>query len=323
MITKRAYLTEKGNFTIQEIDLKPKADEILIKVAICGLCNWELNFWKSNGGMYSEYPALLGHEWSGEVIEVGEAVTKFKVGDKVTSYEYGGFGEYNVAKECMCYKVNPEVKYENAMGEPIKCISTVLTAAAPRVGDTGVILGCGAMGQWCIQSLAGGSLSNLIAVDIDDKKLEIAKKHGATHVINSKNEDPYAKVAEITGGTMADFIIEGTGVPEVLNTAADYLRDKGRIVLMSSHERSAKEFNFSPIFLKGITLYGASPSLSLDPEDDLKRGTVLINSGKINNDLLISHRFDLEDINKAFDTLDHKPADYIKGIVVCNPDMIK
>ena len=92
---------------------------------------------------------------------------------------------------------------------------------------------------------------------------------------------------------------------------------------MSSHERSAKEFNFSPIFLKGITLYGASPSLSLDPEDDLKRGTVLINSGKINNDLLISHRFDLKDINKAFDTLDHKPADYIKGIVVCNPDMLK
>lgn len=322
MLTKRAYLTEKGNFTIKEIDLKPKADEILIKVAICGLCNWELNFWKSNGGMYSEYPALLGHEWSGIVVEVGEEVTKFKVGDKVTSYEYGGFGDYNVAKECMCYKVNPEIKYENAMGEPIKCISTVLTAAAPRVGDTGVILGCGAMGQWCIQSLAGGSLSNLIAIDIDDKKLEIAKKHGATHVINSKTEDAVKAVEEITGRAMADFLIEGTGVPEVLNTAADYLRAKGRLVLMSSHERCAKEFNFSPIFLKGITLYGASPALSLDPEDDLKRGTVLINSGKINNNLLVSHRFDLNDINKAFDTLDHKPSDYIKGIVVCNPDML-
>jgi len=322
MLTKRAYLVEKGKFEIQEVELKPKSDEILIKVAICGLCNWELNFWKSNGGMYSEYPALLGHEWSGEVIEVGSDVTKFKVGDKVTSYEYGGFGEYNVAKECMCYKVNPEVKYENAMGEPIKCISTVLTAAAPRVGDTGVILGCGAMGQWCIQSLAGGSLSNLIAIDIDDKKLEIAKKHGATHVINSRTEDAYAKVAEITGGAMADFIIEGTGVPEVLNTAAEYLREKGRLILMSSHERCAKEFNFSPIFLKGITLYGASPALSLDPEDDLKRGTVLINSGKINNDLLVSHRFDLKDINTAFATLENKPADYIKGIVVCNADML-
>lgn len=322
MITKRAYLTEKGNFTIKEVDLKPKADEILIKVAICGLCNWELNFWKSNGGIYSEYPALLGHEWSGLVVEVGENVTKFKVGDKVTSYEYGGFGEYNVAKENMCYKIAPEIKYENAMGEPLKCISTVITGATPRVGDTGVILGCGAMGQWCIQTLSGSSLSHLIAVDIDDKKLELAKKHGATHTINSKNENAYEKVSEITGGRMADFIIEGTGVPEVLGTAAHYLRNQGRLILMSSHERCAKEFDFSPIFLKGITLVGAAPALSPDPEEDLRRGTVLINNGVINNDLLISHRFDLKDINTAFATLENKPADYIKGIVICNKDML-
>ena len=114
MLTKRAYLTEKGNFTIQEVDLKPKADEILIKVAICGLCNWELNFWKSNGGMYSEYPALLGHEWSGEVVEVGEAVTRFKVGDKVlltkdehdTLHGFKGDSSLDPTKPILIYKTN-------------------------------------------------------------------------------------------------------------------------------------------------------------------------------------------------------------------------
>jgi len=322
VLAKRAYLTEKGNFTIKELDLKPAADEVLIKVALCGLCNWELNFWKSNGGMYSEYPALLGHEWSGIVVEVGENVTKFKVGDKVTSYEYGGFGTYNVAKECMCYKVESDIKYENAMGEPIKCISTVLTGAAPRVGDVGVIVGCGAMGQWCIQCLGGGYLSNLIAIDIDDKKLELAKMHGATYTINSSKENPVEKIKEITGGLMADFVIEGTGVPEVSNTCADYLKSRGRLIIISSHERSTKEFNLSPIFGKGISLIGASPDLSVDPEDDLRRGTTLINNGIINNDALISHRFLLDDINTAFATLENKPKDYIKGIVVCNEDML-
>jgi threonine dehydrogenase-like Zn-dependent dehydrogenase len=322
VIAKRAYLTEKGKFTIKEVDLKPKADEVLIKVALCGLCNWELNFWKSNGGMYSEYPALLGHEWSGIVVEVGENVTKLEIGDKVTSYEYGGFGEYNVAKENMCYKVDSNVKYENAMGEPIKCISTVLTGAAPKVGDCGVIVGCGAMGQWCIQCLGNSFLSHLIAIDIDDKKLEIAKKHGATHIINSAKENAVEKIREITNGLMADFVIEGTGVPEVLNGCSDYLKSKGRLVLMSSHERSTKEFNFTPIFGKGISLIGASPDLSADAEDDLRRGTTLINNGIINNDLLISHRFTLNDINVAFSTLENKPKDYIKGVVVCNEDLI-
>ena len=322
MLAKRAYLTEKGKFTIKQVDLQPKADEVLVKVAICGLCNWELNFWKSNGGMYSEYPALLGHEWSGEVVEVGNEVKNLKIGDKVTSYEYGGFGEYNVAKECMCNKINSEIKYENAMGEPIKCIATVLSGAAPKAGDIGVIVGCGAMGQWCIQSLKGGYLSQLIAIDIDDKKLEIAKTHGATHTINSSKEDAVKRVEEITGGLMADFVIEGTGVPEVLNTCADYLKNRGKLVLMSSYERAAKEFDFFKIFIKGISLIGASPNLSVNEDDDLRRGAVLINNGTINNDLLVSHRFSLDDINMAFEILENKPKDYIKGVVVCNGDML-
>jgi len=322
MLTKRAYLTEKGNFTIKEIDLHPEADEVLVKVALCGLCNWELNFWKSNGGMYSEYPALLGHEWSGVVIETGENVTKFKPGDKITAFDFGGFGEYNVAKESMCCKIEPDVKYENAMGEPIKCISTVLTAASPRVGDTGVILGCGAMGQWCIQTLGRSSLSHLIAVDIDDKKLEIAKKHGATHTINSKNEDAAKRISEITGGCMADFVIEGTGVPEVLEQGAEFLRTQGRLILMSSHERSAKEFNLTPIFMKGITLIGAGPARSDNADEDLKRACAFINKGIIDNQLLISHKYELSEINEAFAALENKPSDYIKGIVVCNKDML-
>ncbi len=323
MITKRAYLTEKRKFTIKEVDLKPEADEVLVKVAVCGLCNWELNFWQSNGGMYSEFPAKLGHEWSGEVIEVGENVTRFKPGDKITSYEFGGFGKYNVAKESMCYKVNPEVKYINAMGEPIKCIATTLAGAAPKVGDTGVIVGCGAMGQWCIQSLAGNSLSQLIAIDIDDKKLELAKMHGATHTINSKTENAEERIKEITGGVMADFVIEGTGVEQVLSTCTCYLKDRGRLIIMSSHEKPVKEFDFSPVFGRGLSIIGTSPSFSVDPEEDLRRAAMLINNGAINNEALISHKFDLEDINKAFDTLENKPAGYIKGIIVCNKDMIE
>lgn len=323
MLTKRAYLIKKGEFEIREIDLNPKSDEVLIKVAICGLCNWELNFWHGGEGMFSEYPAVLGHEWSGEIVKVGCDVKSLKVGDRVTACDFGGFGEYNVVKESACQKIADGVKYENAMGEPIKCISTVLTGINPKFGDIGVVLGCGAMGLWCTQCISGGFLSQVIAIDIDDKKLELAKKCGATHTINSLKENAVEKIKEITGGCMADFVIEGTGVPGVLNQASGYLKDKGRIIIMSSHERAVNEFNFSPIFYGGISIIGAGPNLSSDPDEDLRRGVSLINNGTINNDLIISHRFPLDNINEAFKSLDHKPKDYIKGIVVCNPDMLK
>ena len=256
------------------------------------------------------------------MVEVGSDVTTLQVGDKVTSFAFGGFGQYNVAKATMCNRINPEIAYENAMGEPIKCIATVLSGATPQAGETGVIVGCGAMGQWCIQSLKDYGLSRIIAVDIDDRKLEIATRHGATHIINSAKENAAKQVAEITDGKLADFVIEGTGVPEVLDTCADYLKNRGRLVLMSSYERPAKSFDFYKIFIKGIHLIGASPNLSENEEEDLKRGAELINNGTIHNDWLISHRFPLEDINRAFKMLENKPKEYIKGVVVCNEDML-
>ena len=106
MLSRRAYLKTPGNFVIEERELIPNDDQVLVKIKICGLCNWELNFWKGNGpedGLYRTYPYVLGHEWSGQVVEVGKNVTKFKAGDKVTilpGVEYGGFSEYAIPLIC-------------------------------------------------------------------------------------------------------------------------------------------------------------------------------------------------------------------------------
>ena len=158
-------------------------------------------------------------------------------------------------------------------------------------------------------------------MDIDDEKLELARKNGATHTINSRNEDAAARIKEITDGLMADFVIEGTGIPDMLNEGDKYLKNRGRLVIMSSHERAPKQFTFVPAFDRGISIIAASPSSSLDPEEDLRRASMLINKGTIHNEELISHRFMLEDINEAFHNLENKPKGYIKGIVVCNKDM--
>lgn len=315
---KRAFLTEPGKFAISEVDEEPKAGQVLVKVAACGLCNWELNFWKGSLNYYG-YPHSLGHEWAGTVVELGEGVKDLKVGDKVTALPnlLNGFAEYTVTHESNCCKVSPEIDLKYALGEPLKCILTVLRGAVPEAGDHAVIQGCGPMGLWCIQALSGNLLASLIAIDVDESKLELAKKFGATHVINPKKENAANQIAAITEGHMADLVIDGTGIPALLNTAQVYLKKgRGRLVLMSSHEESCKEFDFREAIKRSLQIIVSHPAYSTNPMDDLRRAVAFLNQGTFKVAEIVSHTFPLDNIQTAFETLENKPADYLKGIVI-------
>lgn len=319
MLGKRAYLVKERKFEIVEENIVPQMGQVLVKVELCGLCNWELNFWKGTGDYYTNYPQVIGHEWVGTVVELGEGVSTLKVGDKVTllpGEKFEGFAEYTAVNENECFKLSDDAVFLNSMGEPLKCIATVISAAAPQFGDYGVVIGCGAMGLWCTQALAGNLLAGLIVIDIDDKKLALAKKFGASHTINSKTENTVEKIREITGGRMADFVIEGTGIERVLASGVEYLRNAGRLIIMSSHEETLKEFDFRPVLLRGIDIKCAHPTHSANQHEDMTRAVALINKKVFRNEELITHKFKLDEINEAFETLENKPAGYIKGIVV-------
>lgn len=316
MITKRAYLLKEREFEIREEELEVKDDLVLVQVKYCGLCNWELNHFNGTSEEFTSlYPFAPGHEWVGTVVEVGENVTDLNVGDVVTSMEMGGFSEYCLVKREKCYKVAQGIPLENALGEPLKCVTTVLKAANPQVGDFGLVLGCGPMGLWCTQGLDAKFLGGLIAVDVDDDKLKLAKKYGATHTINSKEENVVEAVRKITDGRMCDFVIEGTGIPKLLNQGMEYLRNAGRLLLMSSHEDSCADFDFRPAIARGITMYVPHPPACENEKDQMARTLALVKRGTFHNEEIVTHRFKLHEIQKAFETLESKPKGYIKGVV--------
>lgn len=317
MKIKRAFLIKPGRFELQEVDITLQPDELLVKVETCGLCNWELNHWK---GLIGQCPLSLGHEWAGIVEETGKSVDKFKPGDRITALpnDLSGFSEYTTASSSNCFKLDRGVNIKYALGEPLKCIVTVLRSVAPEAGDNGLILGCGPMGLWCIQALSGNLLSSLIAVDIDDKKLEFAKKFGATHTINPFKVNAIEEIGKITKGLMADFVIEGTGNVSLLNDAMSYLKvsGRGRLILMSSHESSSRDVDFREAIKKSIEIKVPHPGYSMNQFEDMRRAVSYINKGIFKMDDLISHKFSLGEIQKAFETLENKPKDYIKGIVI-------
>ena len=316
MKTRQAVLVAPRKFELREAELSPGPGQLLLKVAVCGLCNWEQNHWL---GLLGKCPQTLGHEWAGTVEEVGSGVSGFSIGDRVTGLpdSLSAFADYMVTASATCFKLAPGIDPAQTPGEPLKCVITVLRAAAPEAGDVGVVLGCGPMGLWCLQGLGGNLLGALIAVDVSPAKLELARRCGATHTINPRTENAVARISEISDGRLADFVIEGTGVPELMGDAASYLKTgRGRLVIMSSHERIAREFDWRVVQNKGAVVTGAHPSFSPDQADDMRRAVRLLNNGTFRMDGIISHRFTLDRIQEAFETCEHKPADYIKGVVI-------
>ena len=315
---RKAFLMEPGHFEVKDVEENINENQILIKVDSCGLCNWELNFWKGYLN-FCGYPHPLGHEYAGTVVEVGSEVEDFKVGDKACSLgsNFGGFAEYVVCDADRSVKIPEHLDTRYVLGEPLKCIMTVLDQTAVKPGDYGVVLGCGPMGQWCIQGLAGNLMAGLIAIDVDDHKLEMAKKYGATHVINSKKENVEERLQEITDGHMADFVIEGTGIPELINDAMSYIRTngRGRLIIMSAYERVANQVDLRMAVDRSLDIIVAHPGHSFDEVDDLRRAVTLLSKGTLNVKDLISHEFSLDEMDLAFQTLEHKPKDYLKGLV--------
>lgn len=313
MKTRQARLTEPGRFEIGEIELSPGPDQVLVKVRACGLCAWELNHWK---GRIASYPDTPGHEVAGIVEAVGSEVKSFEPGQPVTCFGWAGFADYTIAKESDCCRVSEKIPLSHALGEPLSCVVTTLDGAGAEAGDFGVVMGCGPMGLWCVQILAESGLAGLIAVDVSEDRLFLAKKFGATHVINPKKDSLTDSVKEITGGRMADFVIEGTGRPEAIGTAIEIVKTgRGRIALMSSHEDVGPPFDWRPAMEKGVQIMVTHPAYAADRMDNMRRAVALMEKGVINSEEIITHRFPLGNIEEAFRTLERKPADYIKGIV--------
>lgn len=317
MRSRQAWLVEPGRFEIRDVEISPGPKDVLVKVRVCGLCTWELNHWK---GKLGQCPQTLGHEVAGTVAAAGPAVPAglFAEGQHVTGLVSpgAGFADYALMPYRECIKLAGGVALDEALGEPLKCVVTTIRGAGSEAGDIGVIIGCGSMGLWCIQAIAGCHVAALVAVDVDDRKLELAKRFGATHTINPRAEDVAGVIEAISGGHMADFVIEGTGRPETLNDCGDYLRlGRARLVLMSSHEEGDTAFDWRKLQAKGARVLVTHPAYALDSLDDLRRACLLLDRGTFSSGEIITHRFALGQMEEAFRALESKPAGYIKGVV--------
>jgi len=314
------------------------ADEILVKVAACGLCHTDLHYIDHDVPTVKKPPMILGHEAAGTIVLVGSEVDNVRVGNRVllpTLLTCGQCAACLSGRENICYHIRMFGNdVDGAYAEYIKApansvfilppeipliegsiVADALTTpyhavknrAEVRPGDNVVVYGCGGVGLNVIQfaNLAGG---NIIAVDISDEKLAWARELGARVTLNPRQEEVVRAVRKLTGGG-ADIAIEAIGNPATMREAFSTLHPGGRLVVVgySNHEVA---FTAGRIMYREMEIRGSLGCRSVD----YPRVIELVRSGRVQLEPLVTARFPLSEINAGLDTL--RQGKGIRSVVV-------
>ena len=288
---KALQIAEAGVVRVADVE-KPvlKSGEILLSIKYVGFCGSDLNTYRGNNPMV-KMPVIPGHEVGAVIEEIGEGVPEgFHKGMAVTVNPYtncgkcascrngrvnacehnetlgvqrnGSMQEYLVLPWNKVIPANGLSAKECALIEPMSVGFHAVSRGQVTDIDTVAVIGCGMIGLGAIvrASLRGASV---IAIDLDDEKLELAKRLGARYVINSKTEDTVKKIKEITDGYMADVVIEAVGSPATYVTAIDAVSFTGRVVCIG-YAKSDVSFQTKYFVQKELDIRGSRNAM---PED--------------------------------------------------------
>ncbi len=340
MKRKAAKLVAPKQFEIVEEPIRPlKENEVLLRIVSSGLCHSDMPAYHGEsrinrtpeGIPYMDtdlkYPFEIGHEPSGIIEDVGSGVKDFRPGDRVGGAARAVFATHAYADPATLIKLPDTVtdsKY--CLIEPLTCISNILRAANPEYGDTVAVIGSGMMGLMTLAGLRRSAVRELIAVDLMESRLELAKKMGATRILNPKMGDVLSEIKELTRGNGVDVVIEFTGRLAGLEFACDIIRPispkgfegRGKILIPSLYADD-QVFNSSlgyKLMFKSPILHSTHPWYSSDYKEDQRRALWGYTQEILPLNTIITHEFNLEETNKGFETAETGVDGYIKGIVV-------
>ena len=241
-VTRAARLNKAYDIELIERELECGEDDIIVRNHMMGICGSDKSFYRGSMPPQTaefrqppEFPFLLGHESGGTVVAVGDRVSDYKVGDKVMAFGWNNnFADYFKSKAFQLQPVPDGLDMDiAALGEPTACAMYSGLNTGVQLGDTVVIMGGGYAGQIIAQCSKLKGAYQVIVVDVLEGKLDLAKSLGADVVVNSREEDPVAKVKALTGGRGADVVVEAAGTAESFNAASAMIRHNGKFVFYS------------------------------------------------------------------------------------------
>ena len=328
---------------------KPNGNQVIVKVKSTGVCHSDLHLWEGgydtgDGFMKVtdrgvKFPVTPGHEVVGNVEEIGDSVQGVNIGDLVLVYPWIGCGECPTCEKGdtnLCespkslgvfqdggyaeYVLVPDAKFlakidnlDPDAAASLACSGltafTAVKKALTNSPENILIVGAGGLGLMGVQIAHALTKANIICADLDDEKLESAKKLGATHIINTKESDAVKKIMSICNEKGVDSIIDFVNAPPTVKMDLSLIRKRGNIILVGLFGGSV-ELSLVSIPLKAITIQGAYTGNYNDMLELIK----LAQRGVINP--IVSKHYKLDDANTALDDLKNRK---IIGRAVINP----
>jgi L-gulonate 5-dehydrogenase len=335
---RTAQLTAPEKIEVLSVDT-PKINnpkEVLVQVKVVGICGTDLHIFHGERADV-QLPRVMGHELSGVVTEVGGAVTKHKIGDRVVMdpviacgvcpackkghrnvcadvkcfgvHVDGGYQDYIVVPEDVLYKIPDRVSFEQAaLAEPFSIAANISARLQVASGDQAVIIGSGTIGLVCLQVFKSLGARVLVS-DVEDAKLAAAKKCGADKTVNSRNENLKDAVTGFFPGG-ADVVLDAVGIAPLFAQSVDLTAPTARVAVIGFDGKPA-EIPPAPITRKELTIVGSRMNNNRFPEV-----VEWFKKGSLNIDLLISRKYKLEDIQKAFEETIADVKNTVKTLIV-------
>jgi len=343
MLNKAVYMTSLKNMEAREVPVPEIGDEqVLVKLDYVGICGSDVHYYEHGkiGDFVVDGDFILGHECAGTVVAAGKAVKRLSVGDRVAlepgvtcgQCEYCKGGKYNLCPdvkflatppydgclvnyiaypENMAFKLPDNVSSaEGALVEPLAVGLHAGSVGEIKLGDTVVVFGSGCIGLMSLLAAKAYGATQVIVVDVIAKRLELALELGASAVINAKQEDVRARIAELTGGAGVDKVIETAGSIPTLQLAPYVIKRGGTIVLVGFPPKDIVEFDFMQILMKEAQIKSIFRYRNLYPA-----AIGAIADGKIDVKRMITHEFPFEESKQAFDYVIENKSDVVKAMI--------
>jgi len=329
-----------GKINLRDVE-KPrlKNDNVIVKVKACAICGTDYKAY-TIGISSIKPPVILGHEFVGEIVEIGNKIKDFKVGDRVTmattipcghcemcikgfpnlcynkmpvgTYINGAFAEYlEVPWEGIVHgnliKIPDNLSDEHgAVAEPLGCAINSQNIASVGFPDTVAVIGAGPLGILQAELAKARGASRVILIQRSKKRYELAKSFNIDHLICSEIDDPVKSIKEITKGNGVDVVINAAPSRGAVELSFKLVSKTGRVSLFASVPKDNPFVNIDVNFIhyNQVSVFGSSDSTAKNHRDAVD----LLASKKISTDKLITHILPIENFFKGMEAIKNREA---------------
>jgi len=300
---------ENGAIELLEVPVADPAEgEVQIQSGACGICSWDIATARYGEEMHPMAPA--GHEGVGYIAKLGKGVTGFKEGDRVAG---GGFATLRNLSSQRVYKIpDSPLADEHWIVEPVSCAVTGLDHCRLRAGDRVAVIGTGFMGLLILQGLLHMAIDQLVAIDINQDRLNLAQQLGVPEIFNSATTDR-ATLVETLKAREFDVVVDTSGSQAGLDLATDIVKRGGLINLFGWLKGKTATFDPTKWHTGGFTVVNSSPSSRL--RDPFPPAIRLIHQGIIDLRPLVTHVVPLVEYSSLMEEILSGEPRYIKGVI--------